>query len=482
MGLLCRDAEQGGRRPGSTSGRSGTGVTLPEPGPLGPAGLEVAHPRGSTLRGTCTARRLEAETGGRDRQLARRASRTLGQAPGQRRKGEGRVGGPAPTVGGQGCCSKVQVGGRMEGWTEGARAVPRGVSAQLPLGQGAQGPGSREGRCWLSGQAPGLCRGPGTSEQAGGTLRASARRRCRLRGVCGISEQGEHTLSLSSFTHRRGARPGLGRMWSVGLGGLGLPPGRGDAGPGRAEGSRPGFCFRSGGGKKRVWPGRCRPGHPAPEPPSHPVGLVPPPLPEAKTVQMLVLSAQGQERQARGLRSANQTPLPGPCAWACIVYPEEQGRLTPAPALGGGALPTGRPHGTPGLVLLPLPQFCGSPSILLAHSPSPWKDTVGVFCGRAPCWRGVSLLPRTHSHERRRRDDLPRPCAQVQGSPAPPAPRNTPPSHLPQACAPRSPLPAEPRLEAFPPVRPPTRPLAPSPALPVLIAQCVLTCDHRPAR
>lgn len=165
------------------------------------------------------------------------------------------MGGPAPTVGGQGCCSKVQVGGRMEGWTEGARAVPRGVSAQLPLGQGAQGPGSREGRCWLSGQAPGLCRGPGTSEQAGGTLRASARRRCRLRGVCGISEQGEHTLSLSSFTHRRGARPGLGRVWSVGLGGLGLPPGRGDAGPGRAEGSRPGFCFRSGGGKKRVWPG-----------------------------------------------------------------------------------------------------------------------------------------------------------------------------------------------------------------------------------
>lgn len=220
----------------------------------------------------------------------------------------------------------------MEGWTEGARAVPRGVSAQLPLGQGAQGPGSREGRCWLSGQAPGLCRGPGTSEQAGGTLRASARRRCRLRGVCGISEQGEHTLSLSSFTHRRGARPGLGRVWSVGLGGLGLPPGRGDAGPGRAEGSRPGFCFRSGGGKKRVWPGRCRPGHPAPEPPSHRVGLVPPPLPEAKTVQMLVPSAQGQERQARGLRSANQTPLPGPCAWACIVYPEEQGRLTPGPS------------------------------------------------------------------------------------------------------------------------------------------------------
>lgn len=370
----------------------------------------------------------------------------------------------------------------MEGWTEGARAVPRGVSAQLPLGQGAQGPGSREGRGWLSGQAPGLCRGPGTSEQAGGTLRASARRRCRLRGVCGISEQGEHTLSLSSFTHRRGARPGLGRVWSVGLGGLGLPPGRGDAGPGRAEGSRPGFCFRSGGGKKRVWPGRCRPGHPAPEPPSHRVGLVPPPLPEAKTVQMLVLSAQGQERQARGLRSANQTPLPGPCAWACIVYPEEQGRLTPAPALGGGPFLQGVPMG---------PQAWSSCLCLssVGHRASFWHTRLRpgktlwvsfvvehLAGGASACFRGLILTSGAAV------TICPVPVRRSKAHLLLLPPRNTPPSHLPQACAPRSPLLAEPRLEEFPPVRPPTRPLAPSPALPVLIAQCVLTCDHRPAR
>lgn len=43
-----------------------------------------------------------------------------------------------------------------------------------------------------------------------------------------------------------------------------------------------------------------------PEPPSHWVSFVLPPLPEAETVQMLVLSDCGQERWARGLSSANQ--------------------------------------------------------------------------------------------------------------------------------------------------------------------------------
>lgn len=59
----ARTQSRGRRRPGSTARCSGTGALLRVPETLGPAGLEVSHPRGCTLRGTCTARRLEAETG-----------------------------------------------------------------------------------------------------------------------------------------------------------------------------------------------------------------------------------------------------------------------------------------------------------------------------------------------------------------------------------------------------------------------------------
>lgn len=81
------------------------------------------------------------------------------------------MGGLAPTVGGQGCRSKVQVGGRMEGWMEGARVVPWGVSSHCPAQRlharlqpppswAGAGPGAlgKEGAGSLD-QAPALCCG-----------------------------------------------------------------------------------------------------------------------------------------------------------------------------------------------------------------------------------------------------------------------------------------------------------------------------------
>lgn len=202
-----------------------------------------------------------------------------------------------------------------------------------------------------------------------------------------------------------------------GAGGLGLPLGRGEAGLGRAQDSSL-LLFPQCGRGRRVWwgGGCCCLGRPESEPPSPWVGLVPPPLPEAKTVQMLVLSAPGRERQARGLSSANQTSLPGTLRLG--VNHREAGtadKSCPCPRRGR---PSNRM--SPWDPRLAPPAFA---SILWVtqHPSSTFFVSLKRHCG-CLLWSstlltgGQAASEFSFSRTAPTRRPLPRPCAQVQGS------------------------------------------------------------------